>query len=42
MSVAVAAAAVLSALRWRRTGPVLAGSICLLVCWVIGTLLLRA
>jgi hypothetical protein len=42
MSVTVVTTAVLSATRWRRTGPVLAGSIGLLVCWVIGTLLLRA
>lgn len=42
MSVAVVATAVWSALRWRKTGPVLVASIGLLVCWVIGTLFLRA
>jgi 4-hydroxybenzoate polyprenyltransferase len=42
MAVAVAVVAAWSALRWRRTGPVLAASIGLLLCWVIGTLLLRA
>jgi hypothetical protein len=41
MAVAVLAVAIWSAIRWRRTGPVLAASIGLLVCWVIGTLLLR-
>ncbi len=42
MAMTVTLIAVWSALRWRRTGPVLAASIGLLVCWVIGTLLLRA
>jgi hypothetical protein len=42
MSLAVVVTAVWSALRWRKTGPVLGVSIGLLVCWVIGTLLLRA
>lgn len=42
MAVTVTVIAVWSGLRWRRTGPVLAASIGLLVCWVIGTLLLRA
>jgi hypothetical protein len=42
MSIAVVATAAWAALRWRKTGPVLGASIGLLVCWVIGTLLLRA
>jgi hypothetical protein len=42
MTLAVVAAAVWSALRWRRTGPVLVVSIGLLVLWVIGTLVLSA
>lgn len=42
ISLAVVVTAVWAALRWRKTGPVLAISIGLLVIWVIGTLLLRA
>jgi hypothetical protein len=42
MGAAVVLVAIWSALRWRRTGPVLGASVGLLVCWVIGTLLLRA
>jgi hypothetical protein len=42
MAVAVLAIGIWSAIRWRHTWPVLAASIGLLICWVIGTLLLRA
>ena len=42
MAVAVVTIASWAAIRWRNTGPVLAVSIGLLLCWVIGTLLLRA
>jgi hypothetical protein len=42
MGVAVVTTSIWSSLRWRKTAPVLAASIGLLVCWVVGTLLLRA
>lgn len=42
MALAVLVIGIWSAVRWRNTGPVLAVAIGLLVCWVIGTLLLRA
>ena len=42
MGIAVVVASVWCARRWRRTGAVLAWSIGLLVCWVVGTLFLRA
>jgi hypothetical protein len=41
-SLAVVATTLWVALRWRKTAPVLAASIGLLICWVIGTLILRA
>lgn len=42
MALALVATGSWSALRWRETGQVLGASIGLLICWVIGTLLLRA